>query len=446
MLKWSRVRLVLSILTCEGLWATLLERVQYVSGATRKKLSPAQPNQYPPGLPRFFDYAGAMHVHSTYSDGTGTVAEIAHAANRAGLDFVVLCDHSNLDALGGGQDGWHGRTLVLVGTEITTDTGHLLALRVPPGFVPAPDAAPEAQQAILDAGGIGFIALPCDLKDHWRDFGARLPGIGLEVFNLSAIARAKISLPALALVWKRYTSPQPLHAFSLVTARPGRELRLWDSLTTPAPGEDALRPVVGIASVDAHAVMKFAGRAYPFPTYEEVFRTLHTHVVTSVPLSYGEASIQAQEVTEDDTACVHEALRAGHCYMAYDNYADAAGFFFESRTASEQKPALMGDSMTLEAGKNCHLVVQAPRTRSIIHLYHNGKLAASVRGGRMEYPVNAPGVYRAEVFLYSRRVGNWCLGTRPWIFSNPIYFQPSAVDAHSWTPTPSSRQGMTETS
>ncbi len=170
MIKWSRVRLYLSILTCEGLFATWRERVQYAPPPPPKPETQRLGEQSL-GLPRFYDYAGAIHIHSTYSDGAGTVGEIAQAANRAGLDFLVLCDHSSLQARADGQDGWRGRTLILIGTEVTTDTGHLLALDVPDGFLPAPDEAVQAQRAILQSGGLGFVALPCDLKDHWRDFG-----------------------------------------------------------------------------------------------------------------------------------------------------------------------------------------------------------------------------------------------------------------------------------
>ena len=152
--------------------------------------------------------------------GPGRWARSPQAANRAGLDFLVLCDHSSLQARTDGQDGWRGRTLVLIGTEVTTDTGHLLALDVPDSFLPAPGDAVAAQRAIFDSGGLGFIALPCDLKDHWRDFGRLQDGIGLEVFNLSAIARTKINLPALAEVWRRYNSRRPQRAFHLVSARP----------------------------------------------------------------------------------------------------------------------------------------------------------------------------------------------------------------------------------
>lgn len=449
MLKWSRVRLYLSIVTCEGLFATWRERIQYAPPPPAKP-EPSGRGGQPLGMPRFYDYAGALHIHSTYSDGAGTVGEIAQAANQAGLDFLVLCDHASLQARADGQDGWRGRTLVLIGTEVTTDTGHLLALDVPDSFLPAPHEAVPAQRAILDSGGLGFIALPCDLKDHWRDFGRLQEGIGLEVFNLSAIARTKINLPALAEVWRRYHSRRPQRAFNLVSARPAEELRLWDKLTAPAqPGLPARR-VVGIASLDAHAVMKFARRSYPFPTYEETFRTLRTHLVTAQPLSYGEVPAAGRKAArEKDEAVVHGALAAGHCYMAYDNYADPTGFLFEAAPArpaahhqpgsNHAPPALMGDAVTLptetfpaETGTGRALLVlvaQAPRTRSLVRLYRDGRLVAAARGGRLEYDVQTPGVYRVEVFLYKYRLGSLCLVAKPWIFSNPIYVQPAAIPA-----------------
>ena len=438
MLKWSRVRLYLSILTCEGLFATLRERIQYAPPPAARP-APAGRGGQSLGLPRFYDYAGALHIHSTYSDGAGTVGEIAEAANLAGLDFLVLCDHSSLQARTDGQDGWRGRTLILIGTEVTTDTGHLLALNVPEGFLPAPHEAVAAQRAIMQAGGLGFVALPCDLKDHWRDFGRLQEGTGLEVFNLSAIARTKINIPALAEVWRRYHSRSPQRAFHLVSARPAPELRLWDRLTAPpAPGQPARR-VVGIASLDAHAVMKFARRSYPFPTYEETFRTLRTHVVSARPLSYGEPPAgRGKSAREKDDALVHGALAAGHCYMAYDNYADPTGFLFEAgpAQATPNRPplALMGDALLFPAETGAGrppfvLIAQAPRTRSLVRLYKDGRLVAAARGGRLEYAVGAPGVYRVEVFLYKRRVGSLCLGAKPWIFSNPIYVQPAVQPA-----------------
>ena len=406
-MKWSRVRLVFSILTAEGLLATLRERLQWAP--RRRRAGPVEA----PVLPRRYDYAGALHVHSTYSDGVGTVADIAEAANAAGLDFVLLCDHSNLDAHRNAEDGWHGRTLIVVGTEVTTDTGHLLALDVPLSFLPASSSAEEAQRAIQDNGGFGFIALPCDLKDHWRDFRRRRAGIGLEVFNLSSIARAKISLPGFLLAWLRYRGSRPQRAFHWVSARPSRELRLWDALTAaPGPDGGGPTPVVGIGCLDAHGVMKVAGRSYPLPTYDELFRTLRTHVVTPRPLSGGAD-------TDGDRALVHGALAAGHCYIAYDNYGDSTGFSFAAGDA------LMGDSVPLAGGML--LTARAPRTRTLLRLFRNGRLVASARGGRLDFRATQPGAYRVEVHLYRHRLGRLCLGAKPWIFSNPLYLHPAAV-------------------
>ena len=442
MLRWSRVRLYLSILSCEGLFATLRERVQFAPPAPPRPPKGEGRGGQTLSLPRFYDYAGAVHVHSTYSDGAGTVEEVAAAANRAGLDFVVLCDHSSLAAHADGKDGWRGRTLVLTGTEITTDAGHLLALGVPDSFLPAPHDAEAAQAAIQSNGGQGFVALPCDLKDHWKDFGRMAGGTGLEVFNLSAIARTKINLPTLAEVWRRYHSRTPQRAFHLVSARPAPELRLWDTLTAPpAPGKPARR-VVGIASLDAHAVMKFGGRSYPFPTYEETFRTLRTHLVMAEPLRGGETA-DRKAASDTDSRRVHTALARGHCYMAYDNFADPTGFTFEAKPLedrpAEARPAggsaaptaLMGDAVEMPAapGGGFVLIAQAPRTRSLVRLYCNGRLVAAARGGRLDYAASAPGVYRIEAYLYRRRIGSVCFGAKPWIFSNPLYLQPAAVPA-----------------
>jgi len=41
-----------------------------------------------------YEYVGNMHMHTSYSDGAGTHADIAQAAIRAGLDFVIVTDHN----------------------------------------------------------------------------------------------------------------------------------------------------------------------------------------------------------------------------------------------------------------------------------------------------------------------------------------------------------------
>src|SRR5678815_4038419 len=42
--------------------------------------------------------SGVVHVHTTLSDGAATPDEVIAAARAAGLQFVVITDHNNLDA------------------------------------------------------------------------------------------------------------------------------------------------------------------------------------------------------------------------------------------------------------------------------------------------------------------------------------------------------------
>jgi len=45
-------------------------------------------------MENYREYAGNLHIHSVYSDGSGRHAEIAEAAAAAGLNFVIVTDHN----------------------------------------------------------------------------------------------------------------------------------------------------------------------------------------------------------------------------------------------------------------------------------------------------------------------------------------------------------------
>ena len=77
----------------------------------------------------FTRVGGIVHVHTTLSDGGGTPEGVAAAAKKAGLRFVVITDHNNLEAKP--FEGDHDGVLVLVGTEISTTAGHVLGFGIP---------------------------------------------------------------------------------------------------------------------------------------------------------------------------------------------------------------------------------------------------------------------------------------------------------------------------
>jgi hypothetical protein len=78
-------------------------------------------------------YRGDCHLHSWYSDGRRTPAEIAALARAAGLDFINSSDHNTHAA----HPHWASEAgddlLILLGEEVTTRNGHVVALGTEPG-------------------------------------------------------------------------------------------------------------------------------------------------------------------------------------------------------------------------------------------------------------------------------------------------------------------------
>ncbi|MCY3846760.1 MAG: PHP domain-containing protein, partial [Acidobacteria bacterium] len=112
---------------------------------------------------------GALHVHSVWSDGSGTVPEIAAAAHRAGLDFVVLTDHGD-GTRPPAPPAYRSGVLCLDGVEISTDGGHYMALGLPQAPYPLGGDAAGVVEDVARLGGFGIVAHPASPKPElaWR--------------------------------------------------------------------------------------------------------------------------------------------------------------------------------------------------------------------------------------------------------------------------------------
>src|SRR5215211_5969809 len=106
------------------------------------------------------DLACVVHLHSIYSDGTGTVPEIARAARRSGVDVVLLTDHDTLEAKRRGEEGWYGPVLLLVGEEVSPRGGnHYLAFGLDEHVRRRGRSPADICEAVRDGGGFGFAAI-----------------------------------------------------------------------------------------------------------------------------------------------------------------------------------------------------------------------------------------------------------------------------------------------
>ncbi len=104
-----------------------------------------------------------LHVHTVASDGTATVEAILdHVERQTDLDVIAITDHERIDAAVAARAMAAHRGLraeVIVGEEVTTLGGHLLALFIDRQIRPYRSLRATIA-AVHDAGGLAIPAHP----------------------------------------------------------------------------------------------------------------------------------------------------------------------------------------------------------------------------------------------------------------------------------------------
>ena len=313
---------------------------------------------------------GVYHVHSKNSDGFGTVDRIVRTAARAGLDFIILTDHGNPNFAALDAQGRKNGVLVLAGSEISSNRGHLIALgfdRPEDSFRFSSDAEIAARE-ISERGGFSIVAHPYS-KVRWS-WGEGFDYSGLEIIDADSVVKARVvrSLPYYPLILVK-----PTLAFLKMIVPPARALGKWDQLLGRAPAN-------GYYSADAHLL------------YRAVFPVFHLHVFLEQPLAAEFTAASRQ---------IFAALASGRFFSAVDGAAAARGF----------RISLDGGSLRVSAPFSfAHEIV----------IVRDGRVIQRTRENELVLPLPAPGAYRAEVYLRERTPLD--AGT-PWIISNPVYYR-----------------------
>jgi hypothetical protein len=346
---------------------------------------------------------GAIHVHTTRSDGTGSLDDVAAAAARAGLDFVVFTDHGNA-ATDPAPPSYRSGVLCIDAVEISTHGGHIVALGMPKAPYQLGGEARDVLDDIARMGGMAIAAHPGSLKPElqWTDW--TLPVDGIEWLNADSewrdesawsLLRSLIAYPA-----------RPTESVTALLDRPVPVLQRWDEALR-------VRNVIAIAAADAHARLGLRSVGEPYdngawlqvPSYERMFRAF-SNVLAGITLS-GDATV--------DAARVLEAIRAGHLYSRIDAIGPVGTLAFAAKSAD--LTAAGGDVLSNHGPVTINVsLTSAPPAR--IALVKDGQEIASSGEGQLEYASEASaGVYRVEVTLPSAP-GQPPV---PWIVSNPIY-------------------------
>lgn len=341
-----------------------------------------------------FRASGVVHVHTDLSDGRGSPAHVVEAGRRAGADFIVVTDHNRVD-----QEVFDrlprdsGGPLVIVGTEVSTEAGHLLAIGVRSPSFRFSGTLREVLDDIRHLGGCAFVAHPTSPRGETRFTREDAPGEwGVEVVNGDTAWRESSPF-ALSVAATAYPV-NPTFALARTLGTFENERSLWDRVL-------AKRFAPAVGGVDAHGRIPITRTSsLPVPSYEALFGLVRTVVHLDEPLPANPA--QARSV-------VTRALCDGRSVVAMPSLADPRGFSFVARTAAGET---FGPGAAIRFAPGGKLVVGGSMPRgTTVRLLESGRVVASGEAG-LVFPVERAGVYRVEAYTPGERT--------PWILSNPI--------------------------
>lgn len=365
-------------------------------------------------------WTGALHVHSELSgDASGSLEEIVAAAQAADLDFVVISEHTRAEgSRGRPRGGWYGDVLVVVGEEISTLAGHLIALDVPAHPYALGPTAGQAFRDLAELGARALIAHPDGGEESWT--GGWSPADGAEVVSLySALMRAsEAGLLRAALAYPL----NPMAATARLLRAPSAAIDQWNERTRLRDNR-LPRRLAAVGGVDAHGP-----GAFGFPGYRAAFESLQMTVWLTEPPSPGAAG---DRVIASRLA---EALAEGRSAIVLAAQGARPAFSWVARNGRGGQAA-PGEVARYDRGPwTLWARLPAPGPWEA-RLLRDGEIVATGRESELLHVAEEPGTYRVEVVRTD--LGSPPPGAPPWILSNPIYVWPwQTAVASRLRPTP----------
>jgi hypothetical protein len=370
---------------------------------------PARPIALPAPASPALTALGSFHIHTNRSDGSGSPDEAAAAAARAGLNFIVLTDHGD-GTRAPDAPQYRSGVLVIDGVELSTQSGHYIAVGLPQAPYPLRGEARDIAADVRRLGGFGIVAHPDSAKPglRWHDWDVAFDGI--EWLNADTEWRDE-RRPQLARALARYPFRRAETLASLLD-RPDATLERWDALTLR-------RPVVALAGADAHARFGWMddeangyrrGWFLRIPSYDASFRTFAIRVTLTRPLGTDAAA---------DAAQIVDALKRGAVYSAIDAIAAPASFEFSA--TGGRRTIVQGDIFNEPATRLAFTARTNAQTGGVIVLRKDGRILTQNPLPALTFESAGEGTYRVEVYL-SDAPGEPPI---PWIVSNPIYVRPN---------------------
>lgn len=317
---------------------------------------------------------GAFHLHSLYSDGTGTIKEIAQEAKKAGLNWIVITDHNTLAGLKNNEEGWHEDVAVIIGNEISPEkSNHYLTAGLNQE-IPIDLSPNEVIKKVKSLGGIGFIAHPDESLTRkckypplrWDDW--TMKGFdGIEIWNYMSD-------------WTDNYNPSTyiycaLARHHIIKGPTPNTMKWWDKINN-----ETSEIIAAIGGLDTHAFDFGFFKVFP---YHDTFKTITNYLFLDKKLSSDFNEAKKQILT---------ALKTGNNIIVNRIW---------NKNADDELKFCINDSKKLK--------INLPQ-KAKIKLFKNGELILEKTAKTLEAEGLSPGKYRFEAYYRNK----------PWIFSNPV--------------------------
>ena len=321
---------------------------------------------------QFFNYLGAIHIHTKLSDGTGDINSISKAAKKAGLNWIIITDHNNFDI----EEGFYNGVCVIKGEEISPCTSnHYIALGIKNLINPSDDTQKFVDE-VRAQGGFGFAAHPDESENRknkahpikWTDKSV-IPD-GIEIWNWFSDWADDYDESNIFKIAYSY-----FFRHKLIQGPHKETLKWWDELNKKSE-----HIIPAIAGVDAHAlkISKYIIPIKIFP-YKDCFKTL-TNII---PLKN-----KPPEDFEEQKNLILSSIKNGNNIMI-------------NRHIKKDIPLIYIENK---------LIVVKLSTKAQIKIIQNGTPIHSEINDNLKFPIQEKTKYRIEIYLKNQ----------PWIFSNPI--------------------------
>ena len=345
---------------------------------------------------------GVIHVHTKASDGSGTVADVMAAAEKANLSFIAITDHNvamtESDIAEDPPD-----LPIISGIEVGTSAGHFLALGIPPSWVqPKTKDDRELLAAAGAAGAFRILAHPFHPHTPWTDWKTS-DFDGMEIWNEDATWRQNNFIGLMDALLLYGVNDQL--ALVRLARTPDDNFAKWDEILQQ-------RPVAGICAADTHARVRLGfGHDWRFPGYEPSLKVAREHVLLPPDAGGGNPAVASASELVD-------ALRKGHSFCGLDSLYPADGFSFRVSTATGSGGP--GDSLAWTQAARLQISTPPGAGLPLIKVFRDGQEISEEQTRTIDESISGPGRYRTEVFLRQPGLSGlrrWTL----WVFTNPVY-------------------------